>query len=102
MEKGWEKQALCRGKDNEIFFPEEAQQMTAKKIKMAKAICKGCPVRAECLFTAVSNDEKFGIWGGFSPRERTSIRRHFKKTFSFIQAKELVMNDNDKLQIKNS
>lgn len=99
MKKNWEKEALCRGKDNEIFFPDEAQQMTAKKIKNAKAICTGCPVRAECLFTSITNEEKFGIWGGFSPRERSVIRRAFKKDFTFIVAKELILND--KLQVEN-
>lgn len=101
MKKNWEKEALCRGKDNEIFFPDEAQSMTAKKLKNAKAICKSCTVRAECLFTAMSNDERFGIWGGFSPRERTTIRKHFRKDFTFAEARELTIHDDDKLQIKN-
>lgn len=93
MNKNWEKEALCRGKDNQIFFPDEAQTMTAKKVKTAKAICKTCSVRAECLFTSIMNDERFGIWGGFSPRERSSIRKHFKKNFSFLEAQELILND---------
>ena len=40
----------------------------------AKAVCRNCPVWAECLGYALERDEAFGIWGGLSPRER----RHLK------------------------
>jgi WhiB family redox-sensing transcriptional regulator len=32
-------------------------------------------VRAECLDFALENDERFGIWGGLSERERRKFRR---------------------------
>jgi WhiB family redox-sensing transcriptional regulator len=32
-------------------------------------------VRDDCLEFALSNGEKFGIWGGLSERERRRIRR---------------------------
>ena len=41
----------------------------------AKKICTGCDVRAECLSYALSNDERFGIWGGLSERERRRLKR---------------------------
>lgn len=41
----------------------------------AKAICRGCPVRRECLAYALANREPFGIWGGCSERERRRLRR---------------------------
>lgn len=95
MKKDWEKLGLCRGKDNEIFFPDDATPMTSKKVKSAKAMCKACQVSAECLFFAISNDERFGIWGGFSPRERRAITRHYRKQFNFETAFTLVnANDN--------
>lgn len=97
MRKGWEKLALCRGKDNEIFFPDEAMPMTGKRIKSAKVMCKACPVSAECLFFAISNDERFGIWGGFSPRERKAIARHYQKNFDFNTAIHLVNTNDNKL-----
>jgi WhiB family redox-sensing transcriptional regulator len=31
-------------------------------------------VRAECLEFALANDERFGIWGGLSERERRRVR----------------------------
>lgn len=41
----------------------------------AKAVCAGCAVREQCLEFALTNGEKFGIWGGLSERERRRIRR---------------------------
>ena len=38
-------------------------------------ICTSCEVKAECLDYALDNDERFGIWGGLSERERRRLRR---------------------------
>ncbi|HEX6523076.1 MAG TPA: WhiB family transcriptional regulator [Streptosporangiaceae bacterium] len=45
----------------------------------AKQICRRCPVRAECLAFATSNDERFGIWGGLDPDERRNLRRSMQR-----------------------
>ncbi|MDU5308733.1 MAG: WhiB family transcriptional regulator, partial [Varibaculum cambriense] len=42
----------------------------------AKAVCELCEVRDECLSYALENDERFGIWGGLSERERRRLRRN--------------------------
>jgi WhiB family redox-sensing transcriptional regulator len=39
----------------------------------AKAVCAGCPLRTACLAYALECEE-FGVWGGATPEERTSIR----------------------------
>ena len=41
----------------------------------AKRVCRSCDVRAECLEYALENDERFGIWGGMSERERRRLKR---------------------------
>ena len=41
----------------------------------AKKVCRGCEVRAECLEYALEHDERFGIWGGLSERERRRLKR---------------------------
>ena len=41
----------------------------------AKKTCLGCPVRHECLQYALDHDERFGIWGGLSERERRRLKR---------------------------
>ena len=42
----------------------------------AKKVCVGCDVRAECLEYALAHDERFGIWGGLSERERRKLKKH--------------------------
>ena len=41
----------------------------------ARRLCGRCPVRAECLEAALSNDEEFGVWGGVSAEERRQLRK---------------------------
>jgi WhiB family transcriptional regulator, redox-sensing transcriptional regulator len=45
------------------------------EIARAKAICRECPVREECLRAAMDGREKIGIWGGFTPEERARLDR---------------------------
>jgi WhiB family redox-sensing transcriptional regulator len=69
-EPDWQERALCAQTDPEAFFPEKGGST-----REAKRICAGCEVRAECLEYALANDERFGIWGGLSERERRRLRR---------------------------
>lgn len=66
----WQMRALCAQTDPEAFFPEKGGST-----REAKGICAECEVRAECLEYALANDERFGIWGGLSERERRRLRR---------------------------
>ena len=68
--QSWHERALCAETDPEAFFPEKGGST-----REAKKICTGCEVRTECLEYALSNDERFGIWGGLSERERRRLRR---------------------------
>jgi len=70
----WYKDANCVGTDQDEFFPERGSSTV-----IAKAICKECKVREECLEFAVVRKERFGIWGGKSERERRAIRRERRK-----------------------
>ena len=54
----------------EAFFPEKGGST-----REAKKICTGCEVRSECLSYALAHDERFGIWGGLSERERRRLKR---------------------------
>lgn len=70
VEQEWQDQALCAQTDPEAFFPEKGGST-----REAKRICKACPVRDECLEFALEHDERFGIWGGLSDRERRRLKR---------------------------
>lgn len=69
-EENWQDRALCAQTDPEAFFPEKGGST-----REAKKICQRCPVRAECLEYALAHDERFGIWGGLSERERRRLKR---------------------------
>lgn len=36
----------------------------------AAKLCDGCHVIDECLAFALANEEKYGVWGGTTPRQR--------------------------------
>ena len=68
-DESWRLDALCAETDPEAFFPEKGGST-----REAKRVCGGCAVRMECLESALANDERFGIWGGLSERERRRVR----------------------------
>lgn len=64
------RQAACRGQDPELFFSEHPPDVAA-----AKAICRDCPIRDDCLDGALNAARSgrldlYGIWGGATPAER--------------------------------
>ena len=69
-EQDWQERALCAQTDPEAFFPEKGGST-----REAKRICLGCDVRSECLEYALAHDERFGIWGGLSERERRKLKK---------------------------
>ena len=66
----WMESGNCRGVDPALFFPTQGESLAA-----AKAVCRACEVRAECLNFALTHMEKFGVWGGYSEKERRRMRR---------------------------
>jgi WhiB family transcriptional regulator, redox-sensing transcriptional regulator len=48
----------CAG-DPDLFFAESPDD-----VELAKSLCGGCPVRANCLTGAIERREPWGVWGG--------------------------------------
>jgi len=68
----WRQRGFCSG-ETEAFFPHRGE---ARRAIAAKAVClSGCPVIDECLEFALTNNERFGVWGGKGEEERRRIRR---------------------------
>jgi WhiB family transcriptional regulator, redox-sensing transcriptional regulator len=65
----WTARAACKGTDPDELFVQGAAQ------NRAKLICRGCPVRTECLADALDNRIEFGVWGGMTERERRALLR---------------------------
>ena len=66
----WQAQALCAQTGADFFFPEPGSS-----VREAKRICGMCEMRSACLEYALDNDERFGVWGGLSEKERLELRR---------------------------
>jgi WhiB family redox-sensing transcriptional regulator len=66
----WVEQAICAQTDPELFWPDKGGSTLH-----GKAVCRGCPVIAECLNFAVEHNETSGIWGGLTARERNRLKR---------------------------
>jgi hypothetical protein len=66
----WSLRALCREVDPELFFPPRGVSCPE-----AVRVCRGCPVRVECLTEALAADEQNGIRAGLSERERRRLVR---------------------------
>lgn len=70
--------------DINIWFPmadrsrpghfSESYRQAAENTKLAKKICKECVVRFQCLAYSLYH-EQFGIWGGYTERERHKMRK---------------------------
>ena len=69
-ELSWQERSLCAQTDPEAFIPEKGGST-----REAKKVCVGCEVRQECLEYALEHDERFGIWGGLSERERRKLKK---------------------------
>lgn len=69
MNEDWRRKAHCLGMDTNMFYPERGEA-----VKLRKAVCVGCPVRAQCLEAGMR--EHFGVWGGLSEQERRRMRRN--------------------------
>jgi len=73
----WQTGAACSGEMGAVFYPPmrpEKKSVRLAREERAKAICALCPVRRTCLEHAVTNNERYGIWGGLTDHERRHLR----------------------------
>ncbi|WP_067975921.1 WhiB family transcriptional regulator [Nocardiopsis trehalosi] len=71
----WVQQGACRQYDPELFFPVSTTGPGGHDAELAKAICRSCTVRPECLRWALRAGEAHGVWGGTTPEDRRYLRR---------------------------
>jgi WhiB family redox-sensing transcriptional regulator len=64
-----------------LFFVEAGRTIAAE----TKALCRGCPVRHQCLDHAYAHQIASGYFGGISPGRRRAL--------THAEARELVTND---------
>ena len=74
----WKARAACRAVTPDLFFPLGSTGEAVDQIQAAKAVCRGCPVRHECLRFALETNQEAGVWGGTSEDERRVLRRTWR------------------------
>jgi WhiB family transcriptional regulator, redox-sensing transcriptional regulator len=72
MYTDWRDYGACRDMDPELFFPRTA---LGRKYKLVMDTCAVCPVRAQCLEFAVTQQIEYGIYGGVGAGKRAKMIR---------------------------
>lgn len=75
MNEEWRNAAACRSNDPELWFPFGNGKKAQPQIAEAKAVCAGCPVRADCLAWAFEARDDHAVLGGTTAAERREMRR---------------------------
>jgi WhiB family redox-sensing transcriptional regulator len=69
----WHARAACLDvADPDMFFPDS---MDSDEAVQARALCRACPVAERCFGTAIQRRDRWGIHGGYGPKQRTTILR---------------------------
>ena len=63
----WLDDAKCQEIGLEPYFQKNVSE------SMARFLCGGCPVQAECLEWALETDSRYGVWGGMSETRRRRL-----------------------------
>ncbi|AEF42470.1 WhiB-like protein [Hoyosella subflava DQS3-9A1] len=63
--------------DSSVFFHPDGERGRARleRERRAKALCRECPVLAQCREHALTVGEPYGIWGGMSESERMHVMK---------------------------
>lgn len=75
-------EGVCSSIDPDLWFPGKSESS-----RPAKRFCNGfggrppCPVVDLCLDYALRHDERFGVWGGKSERERARLKGRRPKRY---------------------
>jgi WhiB family transcriptional regulator, redox-sensing transcriptional regulator len=70
----WRDNARCRGMDLCLFFPTGGDNGIT-----AKHICQLCEVRVECLADALATNDRHGVRGGLSAKQRRQLHRRLQQ-----------------------
>ena len=73
--ENWRDRAACYGLDPELFYPDQGPT-AGETVRQAKKVCwNDCPVRQECEDYGVEHELRYGVFGGWTVRERRALRR---------------------------
>lgn len=69
----WHREAACYRVGYDLHFWESKVGIKAA-VEDAKSFCRApCPVRDQCLRSALGHRDRYGVWGGLTARERQEL-----------------------------
>lgn len=79
----WQERGRCRTHAVAVFFDFEDTRGSERlaQADIAKAVCRTCEVRVQCLQHALAAED-FGVWGGTTGPERRALRTASATTVS--------------------
>ena len=84
----WMSSGACLQSDPDLFFPiATVTGPAARQAEAAKAVCRSCVVRKNCLSFALEAMPE-GIWGGTTLDERRAVRRRPSRYQSGPQSRD--------------
>lgn len=87
MDSDWKKQASCKfTSEQEDFFDTRESHL---KI-LSKKYCSKCPVKNHCLYVSLINEDPYGLWGAFTPKERNY---YIRKIYDYAKSISVPTND---------
>jgi WhiB family redox-sensing transcriptional regulator len=81
----WMMRGACQRADPELFFPIATTGPALHQVDAAKAVCRGCAVRAACLSYGLETRQD-GIWGGTTWDERAAMRKPRRRDIACASA----------------
>jgi WhiB family redox-sensing transcriptional regulator len=91
----WIDYSACIGTDPAIFEAEGISQDAIDARKMARAICRTCPVVLKCREWGLATREEHGVLGGLSAGQRKKIHRKGGTLEERMARADLVANVDD-------
>ena len=83
IDYNWEDNALCRTlpeSQKKDFYPLKHDGEGKQQVNRARRLCSDCPVVVECLHASLVTNEKHGVWGMTSPKQRARMRKDYTIT----------------------
>jgi WhiB family redox-sensing transcriptional regulator len=87
----WRAYAECRAENATYFYaPAHFERKPEKDYREgnARALCRACRVRQQCLEYALEVAESHGIWGGLNELERALLLRRRRRAEAEAAAAE--------------
>jgi len=84
----WMKEAKCASSDEDPddWFRTYAMasdgitvRYSSERTRHAIRVCKGCPVRQQCLMWAYEIDDDWSVLGGMTPNQRKRLRTRVQR-----------------------